>query len=138
MKQVKASIKSIRYSQRKIEEVISLIRKMPVDDALVVLSHTPRKCAGAITKLINSAKANAVNNHKLDEKSLMIDAIYSGTRTSLKRYRPAAQGRSMPYKKVMTTIEVVINGETKAIKKANLKKPAEKQPVDKSAVGGDK
>ncbi|MGB4420426.1 MAG: 50S ribosomal protein L22 [Candidatus Saccharimonadales bacterium] len=127
---VKAYAKNITQAPRKVALIASLVTKRSVADALVILAHTPKRAAKAVSKVIESAKANAVNNHDLDAKSLMIKTISVSTGTRLKRYMPASRGRALPYQKVNSNILVEISGDVKpkkVAKKTETKTTAKKE-----------
>ena len=69
---VRSYAKGVDLAPRKVSIVASLVRNRTVADALVILEHVPRRSALPIKKAIESAKANAVNNHGLDGKTLVI------------------------------------------------------------------
>lgn len=125
MKTVSAAIKGVAQAPRKVSLVASLVRGRRVADAMVILDHTPKRAALAVKKAIASAKANAVNTHKLDEKSLVIDQLSVTTGTRLKRYRAGARGMAKPYQKKTSHIFVTVSGEAKPAKKP-VKKTEEK------------
>lgn len=100
-------------SPRKVTEVASLVNGRSVKDALTILGHTPRRAAVPVAKVIASAAANAENNNKLDPKTLVISKIEIGQGFALKRFRPAAHGRALPYKKMSSHITVVVDGSAK-------------------------
>lgn len=108
---VKAVAKGVRISPRKVQVVASLVRGRTVDEALTILSHTPRSSATVISKVIASAKANATHNHGLKSEGLNIVEIIVTPGPRLKRFRPAARGRALPYQKKSSHIRVVIDGE---------------------------
>ena len=118
---VKAVAKEVRMAPRKVTEVASLVQGRTVADALVILEHTPRRAAKPVYKTIASAAANAENNHKLDPKSLIVDSVQVGQGFALKRYRPAAHGRALPYKKLTSNITVFVTGTEKQVKKSKPK-----------------
>ena len=60
---VQAIAKGVKISPRKVQVVAGLVRGRSVNDALVILEHTPRASALAVTKVIKSARANAEHNH---------------------------------------------------------------------------
>jgi large subunit ribosomal protein L22 len=94
--QIKAIAKGIRISPRKVGVVASLVKKRTVKEALTILEHTPRAAALPITKLINSAAANARHNLKLsaDEvQNLDIATIMVTEGTTMKRYKFVGHGR---------------------------------------------
>ncbi len=117
MKTASAAIKGVTQAPRKVSLVASLVRGRRVADALVILDHTPKRAALAVRKAIASAKANAINTHKLDEKSLVINELSVTTGTRLKRYRAGARGMAKPYQKKTSHIFVSVSGEPKSIKK---------------------
>ena len=120
-----AVARGVDQTPRKAGEVASLVRGRTVADALVILEHTPRRAAKAVAKVVASAKANALNNDGIDEKSLTIHAITVTAGTRLKRFRAGAMGRAKPYQKKSSHITVVVSGEKKI--KAAPKKAAEEK-----------
>ena len=72
---VKAIAKGVRMSPRKVGVVAALVRGRSVDDALVILEHTPRRSALPVQKVIASAKANAEHNHNYKANTLQITEI---------------------------------------------------------------
>lgn len=124
---VKAISKGIRISPRKVSVVASLVRGRSVSDALIILSHTPRRSALSVKKTIDSAKANAENNHNLKPDTLRIAEISVSPGPRLKRYRPAARGQAKPFMRRTSHIRVVLDGEIRSVKKNNESKPAKKE-----------
>ncbi len=118
---VRAYAKGIDQAPRKVGLVASLVRGRTVADALVILDHVPRRASLAVKKAIESAKANAINNHGLDGNTLVISTLSVTTGTRLKRYKPASRGRALPFQKKTSNILVVVEGTEKA-KKAPAKK----------------
>ena len=116
MNNVSAKASNIRISPRKMGVVAGLVRGRAVADALIILEHTPRKAAVSLTKVIKSAAANAVANAKLDRKTLQITTLQIANGTSMKRFRPAARGRALPYKHRSSNILVIVSGESKPSK----------------------
>lgn len=125
IKSVNASAKAVRMSPRKVGEVARLVNGRTAEDALVILEHTPRRAAAPVAKVISSAMANAENNFKLNPSTLIISKIEIGQGFALKRFRPAAHGRALPYKKMTSNIYVELQGAEKPKKAA--KKPAAKK-----------
>lgn len=114
--QVKAVAKQVRMSPRKVAEVASLVQGRSVEDAITILDHTPRRAAIPVSKTIASAAANAENNSKLDPKTLVVTSVEVGQGFALKRFRPAAHGRALPYKKMTSNIFVTVTGSEKVKK----------------------
>src|SRR5580698_649839 len=94
---VKAVAKGVHISPRKVGMVVALVRGRSVEDALIILQHTPRRSALAVSKVIASAKANADHNHNLKPATLMITEISVTPGPRQRRYRPAAHGRALPF-----------------------------------------
>ena len=122
---VKSIAKDIAQTPRKISLVASLVRGCSVNDAVVILEHTPKRAALAVKKAIESARANAINNHGLDAKTLNIKTLSVTAGARLKRYKPASRGRALPFLKRQTHILVEVEGALKvkkAVKKSEDKK----------------
>ena len=128
---VKASVKELRMTPRKVGEVVALVRGRKVEDALVILTHTPRHAAKPVKKLIESAKANAVNNHGLKSDDLVIKTISVTSGPRLKRYRPVARGMAHPFQKRTSHIYVTLSGIEN--KKETVKKVVSDKSVSNKA-----
>ena len=105
--EAKATAKFVRVSPRKAGQVCDLVRGKNVDEALAILKYTPRGAASIIAKVVKSAKANAENNHEMDEK-LYIDSIVANQGPTIKRFMPRAMGRATMIRKRTSHIEVVV------------------------------
>lgn len=114
---VQAIAKGVRMSPRKVGIVAQLVRGRSVADALVILEHTPRRTADAVRKVVASAQANADHNHNMKPDTLRIVEISVTPGPRLKRYRPAAHGRALPFQRKTSHIRVVVDGEVRAPKK---------------------
>jgi large subunit ribosomal protein L22 len=108
-----AYIEGIEQTNRKVAIIASLVRRRTVADALVILSHVPRRAALPVIKAIESAKANAINNFNLDAKTLVITTISVTSGTRLKRFIPASRGRALPFEKKTSNILIEVAGEVK-------------------------
>jgi large subunit ribosomal protein L22 len=114
---VKAESKGVRLSPRKVAAVAALVRGRTVADALVILEHTPRRAALPVLKTIKSAQANASHNHNYKADTLVITEITVNHGARMKRYRPAAMGRALPYMMRSSHIRVLVDGEQRPAKK---------------------
>lgn len=126
---VRAYIKGVDLTPRKVSIVASLVRGRSVADALVILEHTPRRSAGVVKKAIASAAANATNNHGLDGKSLEITTLSVTAGPRLKRFKPHMRGMALPFQKKTSHILVEVSGVEKPKKKPAAKKAAPAAPV---------
>ena len=122
-KQVRAYAKGVDMTPRKLGLVAGLVRGRTVADALIILSHTPKRAAKPIAKVIASAQANAVNTHNVDGKTLLIDTISVTAGPRLKRYKPASRGRALPFQKRTSHVLVVVSGNEKVKKSTVTAKP---------------
>lgn len=123
----RAYIKGVDIAPRKVGVVASLVRNRTVADALVILDHVPRRAGLPIKKAIQSAAANATNNHGIDGKNLMITTLSVTTGKRLKRFKPHMRGMALPFQKKTSNILVVVSGSEKP-KKAAAKPTATKEP----------
>ncbi len=121
---VKAESKGVRLSPRKVAAVATLVRGRTVADAIVILEHTPRRAALSVLKTIKSAQANAAHNHNYKADTLVITEITVNHGPRMKRFRPAAMGRALPYMKRSSHIRVLVDGEQREAKKPATKKEA--------------
>jgi len=113
-------------SPRKVGSVAHLVRGRTVADAITILEHTPRRAALPVLKTIKSAAANATHDHNYKEEGLRIVEITVNHGPRIKRYRPAAMGRALPYQKRSSHIRVMVDGEQRPAPKAKAEvKPAE-------------
>jgi ribosomal protein L22 len=96
---VRAQAKYVRSSARKARLVIEHLRGKSIDDARAVLRHTPRGVARDLEKLLESAVANAENNHDLVGDDLLVKEVYADEGPTIKRFRPRALGRATRIRK---------------------------------------
>lgn len=119
--------KAVRISPRKVAIVASLVRGRTVEDALTILSHTPRNSATAVIKAVKSAQANAIHNHNYKTTGLFISEISVTNGPRYKRFRPAARGSANPFQLKTANIRVVVDGELRVKEAAKPIKKEEKK-----------
>jgi large subunit ribosomal protein L22 len=124
---VRAYAKNVDQTPRKVSLVASLIRGRTVADAIVILNHTPKRAVRPLLKTLESAKANAVNNHGFDGKTLTIKTLSVTTGTRMKRFKPASRGRALPFQKKSSNILIEVTGELKPKKAPAKAEPAKKE-----------
>jgi large subunit ribosomal protein L22 len=88
-----AVLRMLRTSPQKLNLVAGMIRGKKVDKALADLTFSKRRIAGDVKKCLQSAIANAENNHNLDVDSLIVAEAWVGKNLVMKRGRPRARGR---------------------------------------------
>lgn len=130
MDTAKAKLRFLRMSPRKVRLVADLVRGKRVNDALAQLSFSKKAAARPVRKLIESAVANAVENHKLEREALYIKEIMVDGGPTMKRFRPRAHGRAGMIRKRMSHVQVVL-AEKEELKKA--KATSKKAPAKKAA-----
>ena len=113
--EARAVLKNIRISPQKLNLVATMIRKMDVSKALAALEFSRRRISNDVKKALESAIANAENNHSLDVDRLVGKEAYVGKSLVMKRFRPRAKGRASPIKKPFSRITIVLS-EKKEIK----------------------
>ena len=104
-----AHVKHVRISSRKVKIVIDLIRGKNVDEALAILMYTPKAASPVLSKLVNSAIANAVNNQEMDRNALYIAEIYANPGPTMKRFLPRSRGSAAPILKRTSHISVILD-----------------------------
>ncbi|HEX4860551.1 MAG TPA: 50S ribosomal protein L22 [Rhizomicrobium sp.] len=125
--QAKAIGRNIRTSPRKLNLVAQTIRGKRAEAALNELSFSPRRVAVEVKKVLESAIANAENNHDLDVDDLVVTEASVGKNMVLKRFHARARGRGAGIEKPFSQITIVV--EEKPAEKEEAKKPAAKKPA---------
>lgn len=106
--EVRATAKYVRVAPRKARLVVDQIRNKSVEQALELLQFNNRAAAVPVAKVVNSAVANAENNHGLRGADLVIAAAYVDEGPTLKRFRPRAKGSASRINKRTSHITVVV------------------------------
>jgi large subunit ribosomal protein L22 len=105
---VQAKARHVRQSPYKVRRVLDLVRGLPVDEARVILTHTPRRAADPILKCLNSAISNAEHNLAADSEELVVAEAYADEGPTLKRWRPRARGRATRIRKRTSHITIIV------------------------------
>ncbi len=105
---VRASAKYVRIAPRKARLIADQVRGMHIEQARALLAFSPRDAARDIQKLIDSAAANAENNHDLVGDEMRITTITVDEGPTLRRFRPRALGRATPINKRTCHIAVAL------------------------------
>jgi large subunit ribosomal protein L22 len=111
--EAKAVTRSLRINTRKLNEVATEIRGMKVDKALAHLAFSRRRIAKDVRKTLESAIANAENNHDLDINNLVVAEAWTGKNLVLKRWFPDARGRVGHIEKFFSELTIVVREEKK-------------------------
>ena len=106
--EARAQARFVRVTPMKARRVIDLIRGLPAEQAQAVLTFAPQAASEPVGKVLNSAIANATNNHDLDARTLVVTEAYVDEGPTMKRFRPRAQGRAYRIRKRTSHITVVV------------------------------
>ena len=99
---------NIRVSPRKLNLVAALIRGQKAQDAIAQLTFSKRRIAGTVKKTLESAIANAENNHSLDVDRLVVSKAEVGRAVVMKRFSARGHGRSSKIEKWFSHLKIVV------------------------------
>ena len=105
---VRASSRYVRTAPRKVRVVADQVRGMGVEEAIAMLRFSPRGASVPVMKLIQSAAANAENNHDLDPEDMVISEISVDEGPTLRRFRARARGRATRIEKRTCHVKLAI------------------------------
>lgn len=106
--EAKAVQRMIRVSPQKLNDVAAMIRGKKVASALADLEFSRRRISGQVRKTLQSAIANAENNHDLDVDSLVVAEAFVGKALVMKRFKPRARGRASKIIKPFSNLTIVV------------------------------
>ena len=106
--EAKAEARMLRISPQKLNLIAGSIRGLAVEDALNRLAFSKRRIAEDVRKAVQSAVANAENNHDLDVDQLYVAEASVGKALVMKRWRPRARGRMARILKPYSNITIVV------------------------------
>ena len=107
--QARAVLRNLRVSPQKLNEVAGLIRGKNADKALALLSFSRRRIAIDVKKALQSAIANAENNHSLDVDRLVVQEAHVGKGLVMKRFRARARGRGARVLKPFSHLTIIVS-----------------------------
>lgn len=106
--EARATAKYVRVSPRKARIVVDQVRGKDIPRAREIVAFSERAIAETVGKVIDSAVANAVNNHGMSDKNLFIKAVFVDEGPTMKRFRPRAKGSASPIRKRTSHITVIV------------------------------
>jgi large subunit ribosomal protein L22 len=106
--EARAVTKLLRVSPQKLNLLAQLIRGKKVDKALADLTFSRKRIARDVKKTLESAIANAENNHDLDVDALIVSEAYVGKKLVMKRLKAGARGRASRIEKPFAQITVIV------------------------------
>ena len=106
--EARAYAKFIRISPRKLNLVAQMIRNKPAGKAMIDLDFCRRRIAADVKKVVQSAVANAENNHNLDVDRLYVSEATVGKSVKMRRFHARGRGKSAPVEKFFCRLTVVV------------------------------
>lgn len=137
--QITAQTRGLRIAPRKVRLVVGLVKKKDIDAALDHLAHVTNRSARWVAKTINSAVANAENNHRMVRSNLYIKNAWVDEGIKLRRWLPKGFGRAGEIQKKTSHINIVLDERVAGMRAqaAPAKKeetPAATQPEQEPSV----
>lgn len=106
--EAQAITRNIRVSPRKLNLVAGLIRNKPASQAIATLTFSKRRIAQQVKKTLESAIANAENNHQLDVDQLVVKTAEVGKSIVMRRFHARGRGRSARVEKFFSHLKIVV------------------------------
>ena len=107
--QAKAVLRNLRVSPQKLNVVAAMIRGMDASKAVAALQFSRRRISNDVQKTLESAIANAENNHSLDVDRLYVKEAYVGKGLVMKRFRARARGRGARILKPFSHLTIIVS-----------------------------
>ena len=101
-------VSNLRVSPRKLNLVAGMIRNLPAGQARAALAFSKRRIAQSVLKALDSAIANAENNHQLDVDRLLVSRAEVGRSVVMKRFHARGRGRSARVEKWFSHLKIVV------------------------------
>lgn len=106
--EAQAVTRNIRVSPRKLNLVAGLIRNKPASQAVATLTFSKRRIAQEVKKTLESAIANAENNHQMDVDQLVVKTAEVGKSIVMRRFHARGRGRSARVEKFFSHLKIVV------------------------------
>jgi len=106
--EAQAILRNLRVSPRKLNLVAGMIRNLPAAQAVATLTFSKRRIAGQVKKVLESAIANAENNHRLDVDRLFVSRAEVGRAIVMRRFHARGRGRSSRVEKWFSHLKIVV------------------------------
>ena len=136
--QAMAVARNIRVSPRKLNLVAQQIRGKKVDRALNELTFSQKRIAGTVKKVLQSAIANAENNHDLDVDDLVVKEASVGKNLVMKRFHARARGNAGGIEKFFSQITIVVEEKREPEQKADAEETKAAAPKGKAKAAPKK
>ena len=133
--QAEALLRNLRISPRKLNLVAGLIRNQPASRAVATLTFSKRRIAQDVRKALQSAIANAENNHQLDVDKLVVTTADVGRAIVMKRFHARGRGRSSRIEKWFSHLRIVVT-EREPLAPDTMPRARRTRPAEVSAAEG--
>jgi len=110
--EAQAVLRNIRISPRKLNLVAGLIRNKPAQQAVATLTFSKRRIAQQVRKVLESAIANAENNHQLDVDQLVVSRAEVGKSIVMRRFHARGRGKASRIEKWFSHLKIVVAEKT--------------------------
>jgi large subunit ribosomal protein L22 len=134
----KAGAKFIRISPYKVREVAAIIKGKHVDEARRILAFTPKAASFEMSKILESAIANAEHNFQVPQEELYVRFVSADEGVTIKRFRPRAQGRGFRIRKRTSHIQLELERRVAEIVEKPRRAPARGASKPAAPKGGSK
>ena len=128
--EAEAILRNVRVSPRKLNLVAGMIRNLPAGQAVATLTFSKRRIAQQVRKTLESAIANAENNHQLDVDQLVVTRAEVGKSIVMKRFMARGRGRSSRIEKWFSHLKIVVAERAPV---ASAERPAPSSPQKEAA-----
>ena len=116
--EAQAILSNVRCSPRKLNLVAGLIRNLPADEAVATLTFSKRRIAKDVRKALESAIANAENNHQLDVDRLVVVRADVGRAIVMRRFHARGRGRASRIEKWFSNLRIVVRERDQEVEAA--------------------
>jgi len=106
--EARSVVRNLRVSPQKLNIIATMLRGLDVNKAIAALSFSRRRIAGDVKKALQSAIANAENNHSLDVDRLFVKEAHVGKGLVMKRFRARAKGRGARILKPFSHLTIIV------------------------------
>jgi large subunit ribosomal protein L22 len=112
--EAQAIVRNLRISPRKLNLVAGMIRQLPASQAIAALTFSKRRIAHQVRKALESAIANAENNHQLDVDRLVVSRAEVGRSIVMRRFHARGRGRAARVEKWFSHLRIVVAEQAEA------------------------
>ena len=106
--EAKAVARQVRLSPYKVRKILPLIRGKKANEAMMILKYCPNKAARVVSKVLQSAVANAEHNYGMDTDKLHVITATADQGPRMKRFRPVSMGRAHPYRHRTSHVTIIV------------------------------